>query len=221
MRATNRETTGTTLSGDELPPEEDPHEPQTDDRHQDNTSIYPITSEFHVRASFDDGGRHPFSVGISIKIPFEVDSIPSQRTKAAREDIRKKIDWENPELGALGTITFSEKDHVVKFYPEEERETKTVGEWVMEQFYYILEQSNANQFTEADIPLSDITDLQDIVHRNLPGEFITVKGECCECGDTVEADTYVSKGADEGFAWCDCGVGSSYPRQEGTANDDD
>lgn len=219
MKTAERKTTGTTLSGDELPPEEDPHEPQTDDD-QDKTSIYPITSEFLVSASFNDSGKHPFSVGINITIPFGVDSIPPQRSNAAREDIRKKIDWENPKLGALGTITFSEKDHVIKFYPEDERDTKTVGEWVMEQFYYILEQSNASQFTEADIPLSDVTGLQDIVHSNLPGEFITVKGECNKCGNTVEADTYVSEGADQGFAWCDCGVGSSYPKQEGVTADD-
>ncbi|QLH82371.1 hypothetical protein [Halosimplex pelagicum] len=220
MNATEQETTGTTLSGDELPPEDDPHEPTTDTKHQDENSIYPITSEFRVRASFDDGGRHPFSVGITIEIPFGVDTIPTQRTKAAREDINRKIDWENPELGALGTITFSEKDHVIKFYPEEERDTKTVGEWVMEQFYYVLEQANASQFTEGGIPLTDVTDMQDIVHRNLPGEFITVEGECNKCGETVRAETYVSKDADQGFAWCDCGIGSSYPRVDEIASDD-
>jgi hypothetical protein len=214
MRATERGTTGTTLSGDELPPEEDPHEPKADDKHQDKTSIYPITSEFWVKASFNDGGRHPFSIGINIEIPFGVNTIPSQRTKAAREDINRKIDWDTPELGALGTITFSDKDHVIKFYPEEERDTKTVGEWVMEQFYYVLEQANANQFTEGDIPLSDVTDIQDIVHRNLPGEFITVEGKCHKCGETVRSKSYVSEGAEEGFAWCSCGVGSSYPRKE-------
>lgn len=220
MDTTTPETTGTTLSGDELPTEEDPYEPRADDEHQDESSIYPITSEFFVSASFNDGGRHPYSIGISITIPFGVDTIPTQRTTAAREDIRKKVDWENPELGTLGEITFSKKDHVIKFYPEEERDTKTVGEWVMEQFHYILEQSNAGHFTEGEIPLSDVTDLQDIVHRNLPGEFITVKGECHKCGKAVEAETYVDEGADQGFARCDCGVGTSYSRKKESTTDE-
>lgn len=221
MRATNQDTTGTTLEGEELPPEEDPHEPQADDKHQDNNSIYPITSKFWVEASFERGsGRHPFNLKTSIEIPFGVDNIPSERTSAARDDINRKVDWENPEIGVLGTVTFSEKDHVVKFHPEEERDTKTLGEWMMEQFYYMLQQSNANQFTSADIPLSDVTDLQDIVHQNLPGEFITVGGECHSCGDLVRAETYVSEGADKGFARCGCGIGSSYPRvDDGTADD--
>lgn len=221
MKATDRDTTGTTLEGEELPPEEDPHDPQTDDKHQDETSIYPITSKFSVEASFERGsGRHPFNLKTVIEIPFGVDNIPTERTRDAREDINRKVDWNNPEIGVLGTVTFSEKDHVVKFYPSEERETKTVGEWMMEQFYYMLQQANASQFTSADIPVSDVTDLQNIVHQNLPGEFITVEGECHSCGETVRAETYASEGADEGFARCDCGIGSSYPRvDESTADD--
>lgn len=221
MKATDRDTTGTTLEGEELPPEEDPHDPQTDDKHQNETSIYPITSKFSIEASFERGsGRHPFNLKTAIEIPFGVDSIPTERTQDAREDINRKVDWDNPEIGVLGTVTFGEKDHVVKFYPKEERETKTVGEWMMEQFYYMLQQANAGQFTSADIPVSDVTNLQNIVHQNLPGEFITVEGECHKCGKTVRAETYASEGADEGFVQCDCGIGSSYPRvDEATADD--
>lgn len=213
-KRTTQETTATTLSGDKLSTEEDPHYKPETDTNQSETSIYPITTEFSVDVSFQDSGRHPFTAGICIEIPFGVDTIPSNRTKAAREDIRKKIDWDNPEVGTLGTITFSEKDHVIKFYPESERDTKTVGEWIIEQFYYMLEQANTAQFTSAEIPLSDITGLQDIIYRNLPGEFITVEGECRHCDSKISTETYAKEDADKGFAWCECGVGSSYPRIE-------
>lgn len=211
-----QETTATTLTGEELPPEEDPYTPPEDEPDRKDNSIYPIETPFRVQAAFDDsGGRNPFYFTIAIEIPYDVDTIPSSRTQNARKTISRKINWDAPELGTLGTITFTEDDHRVKLYPENERDTKTPGEWMLEQFHYMLEEASAEYFSSSNIPISAVTELQDLVHQHLPGTFITVGGECRQCGSEVEAQTYVSDPeADSGFAWCDCGTGTSYPKKD-------
>jgi len=210
---TTKQTTGTTLEGEELDPENDPYEPQTEDDHHEESSIYPIETEFKVEASFTDSGRHPFHIGISILIPIGVDSIPSSRTKAVRKDLQKTLDLENPKLGTRGKITFTERDHTIKLYSEDERNTKTVGEWVFEQFFYMLNETNAKDFSDADIPIEDVTTIQDAIHTNLPGKFITVEGTCSKCDNKIKEEVYTREDLDKGFVMCECGVGTTYDQK--------
>jgi len=210
---TKPDTTGKTLSGDTLTPEEDPHTPDTDDQFTDNNSIYPIEAEFKIEPTFTESGYNPFMINILILIPFGVNSIPSSRTEKAREDIRKIIDYDNPKIGKRGKITFAEQDHTIKLYSEEDTTLITLGEWIFKQFYYMLNETITANFTDANIPAEDIATIQTIIQKHLPGKFITVEGTCSNCDTDICKEVYTSQNLNKGFVMCDCGHGTNYPQQ--------
>lgn len=202
-------TTGVTLSGDELDPEDDPHDPETrvDDS---DTSIYPITSTIRVTPHIERGKR-PVSFTLAFEIPFGVDTLPTSRVDEARSDLRDRLDLDSPPVGEIGEVTFTERGHHIDLYPEDERDALAAGEWLMQRFHFLLEQASSGHFEDTDIPISAVQSLQDTIHEHVPGRFETVGGECDNCGATIEEEAYLKPGNDQAHVMCDCGIGTSYP----------
>lgn len=212
MNATT-ETTPQTLSGEEVPTEDDRHNHETKDKQNDDNTIYPIETTFSLQMSFDTPGKNPYYPNISVKIPFSVKNIPSTRVNEAREDIKQKIDYSQPEIGELGTITFTEETHHIKFYPEDEKHTITLGEWIFEQFYHFLNHANEKAFNKSPISHETVSTIQELTIENLPGRFITVGGECEFCNAQIKKTRYISDPTKtEAGAICnECNTGTVYP----------
>lgn len=214
------ESVGTTLDGEELPPEEDPH---YDDEDEDGgTSIYPIETTVAMSAVFDQHSRQPFQFTPAVRHP--VDSqVPSARTSEVIESLSERFADTIPPVGEVGTVTITEDDHHIEL--DVDRQDGNTGpqpfsEWAVEMFYKTLSMDgDIEEVQGAGCSEEDLAELRENALSMLPGEIVECGGRCKKCGSEVREEVYLRPGQEKAPIMCDCGVGTGYPPIEGDRGD--
>ncbi len=206
------ETVGTTLDGETLPEDDDPHHQPESAEERDKSSIYPLELRVGFHGRFKDNGRvFPAPV---VETPHGKTQLPSSRFKKIRKSLKEAFDLSAPPIGYVGTVTVTETDHHIHVDAPDERDTKPYAEWILENIYKIISRIPAEAYSkeQSTISAADVNNIEDHALDALPGELVVVGGECHNCGNTVRESRYMVEEQEQAHAMCDCGIGTSYPR---------